>query len=63
MKTKERLERGGWEFDSYLSYLEVYVKGDSLLWLNPKNDKVEMVKVNGIYSIPTDDELEILCDK
>lgn len=63
MKTKERLERGGWEFDSYLSYLEVYVKGDKLLWLNPKNDKVEMVKVNGIYSIPTDDELEILCEK
>ena len=63
MKTKEKLERSGWVFDSYLSYLEVYTRDEKFLWLNPNTNKIEMVKDEKYFYVPTETDVDILCEK
>lgn len=62
MKTKERIERAGWQYKEVYAYLEIYYRNDERLLYDPKKDEVTLVYGEGVTPYkPGELDMELLC--
>lgn len=66
MKTKERLERSGWQFLLYFGNMTVMKRSDKRVLLDERTGEIRLVygDVSGKYQphTPNEDEIDFLCE-